>query len=229
MQLLAGMDATGATFSNDSSDPECPICLGPFTEPKILFCGHITCRVCLLTWIEAQDLLHVGCPLCRHPMLEMFAFARDDDDSRGVDSLPTHHVIRATARGKIEITPDMCSGCEDLLCRSRRSRLSRRSRHPDCPGQDAKNSEAHARAALKDLSDQVQTMLVTTDKLEKCLKDRAAELRGEMDEDKIEDFQQNFDLLMKPIDGQLRSVLLTHRQLLQSMGDSHQYVAIVFH
>ncbi|PVD24044.1 hypothetical protein C0Q70_14513, partial [Pomacea canaliculata] len=218
--MRESMDVTQATFSADSNEPECPICLGPFTEPKIMLCGHITCRGCLITWVTTQ-LRQVGCPLCRHPMFQ-FLLVNEPEDfvALVVDCLPTEHVIMATARGKHDVTPDTCSGCEGLLC------MWRSSPHPQCPGQDVQNTEADARAAMNDLTNMVQVMMEKSNKLQKHVMAMEAEFRCLVDVKEIEEEVQaqtwHFFNWLKTENEKLRSVLFTHQHRLKRMRDSHQ-------
>ncbi|PVD24035.1 hypothetical protein C0Q70_14504 [Pomacea canaliculata] len=197
------MDTTQATFSAD--DPECAICLGPFTEPKIMFCGHILCRGCLITWVTAQRR-EVFCPLCRNDVLDIPIINKTEDFiSFEVDCLPTDHVIMATARGKHDVTPDTCSGCEGLLCRWRTAP------HPQCPGQDVQNTEADARAAVNDLSDKVEMMIEGQEAEAEFLVDMS-KIEGE-----VQDRTRDSVSWLKTETGKLCSVLFSHQHLLQRM------------
>ncbi|KAH7713961.1 tripartite motif-containing protein 2 [Aphelenchoides avenae] len=47
---------------------ECPICLEPFREPKILGCGHCVCKNCLTKLVTGSPL-SATCPECREVSL----------------------------------------------------------------------------------------------------------------------------------------------------------------
>ena len=46
---------------------ECPVCMEPYKQPKLLHCGHSVCCVCLekLTYRQQQHI-YVECPVCRN-------------------------------------------------------------------------------------------------------------------------------------------------------------------
>ena len=47
---------------------ECSVCYVLFTKPKLLPCGHLLCRHCLVSWMEIQE--EALCPLCRCAIIE---------------------------------------------------------------------------------------------------------------------------------------------------------------
>ena len=57
------MTPTMATASVpvEADDKECPVCHELFTDPKLLPCGHLLCRHCLISWLQSKE----HCPLCR--------------------------------------------------------------------------------------------------------------------------------------------------------------------
>lgn len=61
---LTGMDTVEAPLLATCDKPECPICLSQFTEPnQIMFCGHIICRPCLVTYgCSHVRGVEAGCP-----------------------------------------------------------------------------------------------------------------------------------------------------------------------
>ena len=46
----------------------CPVCLDPYTQPRLLSCFHIYCQKCLDSMVirDRQGQLSVTCPKCRH-------------------------------------------------------------------------------------------------------------------------------------------------------------------
>ncbi|XP_025079839.1 E3 ubiquitin-protein ligase TRIM32-like [Pomacea canaliculata] len=225
------MDATQEPLLTNCDKPECPVCLSPFTEPKIMFCGHVICRVCLITWVEARGV-SAGCPLCRHRILVMQPpdLQRMEHLAEYVaDSLPTHHIIKATARGTVDITPDTCLRCENLICSSSSSP------HPNCTGpRDAQNAdqrEAEALDIVNDLSHKLQMMVEWTDYFQDFLLDIVTALRGlVVVNDRVSQLKDQSLQFLTFFQGKItecRTVLLTHQHLLEIMRDSRQVVATI--
>ena len=52
-----------AVALDEPSHMECTVCHEHFTLPKLLPCGHLLCRHCLITWLKSQP--KANCPLCR--------------------------------------------------------------------------------------------------------------------------------------------------------------------
>ena len=57
-----------ASVPVEPNEEECSVCHEEFTEPKLLPCGHIMCRHCLLSWLKSQA--EAKCPLCRCAIVE---------------------------------------------------------------------------------------------------------------------------------------------------------------
>lgn len=57
------MATAAVTSSSTATERECPICAEPFSQPKLLQCGHILCAKCLLQWLEKNP--NASCPTCR--------------------------------------------------------------------------------------------------------------------------------------------------------------------
>ena len=55
-----------ASVPTEPNEKECSVCHEPFTEPKLLPCGHLMCHHCLLSWLKSQN----KCPLCRGQIVE---------------------------------------------------------------------------------------------------------------------------------------------------------------
>ena len=58
-------DVTMATAAalDEASNMECTVCHEHLTLPKLLPCGHLLCRHCLVSWLKSQP--EPNCPLCR--------------------------------------------------------------------------------------------------------------------------------------------------------------------
>ena len=52
-----------AVACDEPSNMECTVCHEHFTLPKLLPCGHLLCRHCLVSWLKSQP--EANCPLCR--------------------------------------------------------------------------------------------------------------------------------------------------------------------
>ena len=57
-----------ASVPVEPNEEECSVCHEQFTEPKLLPCGHLLCRHCLLSWLKSQA--EAKCPLCRCAIVE---------------------------------------------------------------------------------------------------------------------------------------------------------------
>ena len=95
----------------EPNSDECPVCHEDFTDPKILPCGHLVCRKCVLSWLEtAGD--EGECPLCRHPVLSPRQRGQDQHVS-AVDAFPTDHAITVTIESRKTLSsPDVCGACD---------------------------------------------------------------------------------------------------------------------
>ena len=59
---------TSPTVCFESNEDVCSTCHELFTEPKLLPCGHLLCRRCLVDWMKTQQ--EARCPLCRCAIIE---------------------------------------------------------------------------------------------------------------------------------------------------------------
>ncbi|PVD22044.1 hypothetical protein C0Q70_17847 [Pomacea canaliculata] len=88
---------------------ECAVCTNDFTKPKILPCGHLLCRQCVISWMDSKP--DAGCPLCRCPIVEQ----SDGSSSATVDALPTDFVMEALVESARVLSKDhLCCVCEDV-------------------------------------------------------------------------------------------------------------------
>ncbi|XP_025113082.1 E3 ubiquitin-protein ligase TRIM33-like isoform X2 [Pomacea canaliculata] len=88
---------------------ECAVCTNDFTTPKILPCGHLLCRECVISWMDSKA--DAGCPLCRCPIVEQ----SDGSSSATVDALPTDFVMEALVESARVLSKDhLCCVCEDV-------------------------------------------------------------------------------------------------------------------
>ncbi|XP_025114405.1 E3 ubiquitin-protein ligase TRIM33-like isoform X2 [Pomacea canaliculata] len=88
---------------------ECAVCTNDFTTPKILPCGHLLCRECVISWIDSKCA--AGCPLCRCPIVQQ----SDGSSSDTVDALPTDFVMEALVESARVLSKDhLCCVCEDV-------------------------------------------------------------------------------------------------------------------
>ncbi|PVD22013.1 hypothetical protein C0Q70_17816 [Pomacea canaliculata] len=98
-----------ASMMAEAHDRECPVCTSDFTTPKILPCGHLLCRECLITWMDSK--FDAGCPLCRCPIVEQ----SDGSSCDTVDALPTDFVMEALVESARVLSKDhLCCVCEDV-------------------------------------------------------------------------------------------------------------------
>ncbi|PVD22042.1 hypothetical protein C0Q70_17845 [Pomacea canaliculata] len=88
---------------------ECAVCTNDFTTPKILPCGHLLCRECVISWMDSKP--DAGCPLCRCPIVKQ----SDGSSSDTVDALPTDFVMEALVESARVVSKDhLCCVCEDV-------------------------------------------------------------------------------------------------------------------
>lgn len=215
-----------------SASTDCPICLDILTEPTIIPCGHVICRTCLVAWLQARQTA-IKCPLCRYPILGEDE-TPDDFQMRLLavtvaDDLPTHLVVKAIARGRHDVTPDTCSGCEGLLC------ASHDTRHLLCPGpQDPEQTskrQYQARITFQVLSEKLRHLADQMAKVQasiKAMKDFFVGLVHHRETDKM--MRSHAVLLVDSLQkqaGQLCTIILTHQHLMEGLNVSHHIVATI--
>ena len=117
-----------ASVSVESNEMECAICHEQFTDPKLLPCGHLLCRLCLLSWLQSQ--VDAKCPLCHCIIMEPGEQAGKSVEDV-VDGFPTDYVMAALVESQQLLNKDhvckacvsqaatsLCLNCGDLLCSS---------------------------------------------------------------------------------------------------------------
>ena len=123
-------DVTMATAAvlDEPSNMECTVCHEHLTLPKLLPCGHLLCRHCLVSWLKSQP--EANCPLCRSAIvnnkkrkgrsLENIAdgFPTDLAMAALVEAdrlLSKQHACRVCVN---EAAVSMCLTCMDMFCQS---------------------------------------------------------------------------------------------------------------
>ena len=111
---------------DEPSDMECTVCHEHFTLPKLLPCGHLLCRHCLISWLKSQPEAH--CPLCRSVIVD--PKERKDRSLEDIaDGFPTDLAMAALVEADRLLSKQqvccvcvnvaaasMCLNCGDMLC-----------------------------------------------------------------------------------------------------------------
>ena len=112
----------------EPNEIECSICRNLFTEPKLLPCGHLLCRQCLVSWMKTRK--EALCPFCRCVIIET--------KQRGLRSLqdiadgfPTDLAMKELVEAQRLLSKghhccicedvaatSLCLNCGDLLCKA---------------------------------------------------------------------------------------------------------------
>ena len=117
-----------AVACDEPSNMECTVCHEHFTLPKLLLCGHLLCRQCLVSWLKSQP--EANCPLCRCAIV-------DPKERKGrslediADGFPTDLAMAALVEADRLLSKQhvccvcvnvaavsMCLTCGDMLCQS---------------------------------------------------------------------------------------------------------------
>ena len=117
-----------AVACDEPSDMECTVCHEHFTLPKLLPCGHLLCRHCLVSWLKSQP--EAKCPLCRCAIVEPHE-RKDRSLEDTADGFPTDLTMAAlveadrllskqhACRVCVNVTAvSMCLTCGDMFCQS---------------------------------------------------------------------------------------------------------------
>ncbi len=101
----------------------CPVCLQPFTQPKLLpVCGHTFCLQCLQK-LPPSTPKSVRCPLCRQQSPLPISGIQGFPDDRTARNLMDHLQSRSSSLNCYRVCPfhskeykHFCKGCEHALC-----------------------------------------------------------------------------------------------------------------
>ena len=117
-----------AVACDEASNMECTVCHEHFTLPKLLPCGHLLCRHCLVSWLKSQP--EANCPLCRCAIVD-----RKERKGRSLediaDGFPTDLAMAALVEADRLLSKQhvccvcvnvaavsMCLTCGDMFCQS---------------------------------------------------------------------------------------------------------------
>ena len=117
-----------AVARDEPSDMECTVCHEHFTLPKLLPCGHLLCRHCLVTWLKSQP--EAKCPLCGFTIVELHEL-KDRSLEDIADGFPTDLAMAALVEADRLLSKQhacrvcvnvaavsMCLTCGDMFCQS---------------------------------------------------------------------------------------------------------------
>ena len=119
--------ATAAVL-DEPSNMECTVCHEHLTLPKLLPCGHLLCRHCLVSWLKSQP--EAKCPLCRSAIVnnKKRKFRALENIA---DGFPTDLAMAALVEADHLLSKEhvccvcvnvaavsMCLNCGDMLCQS---------------------------------------------------------------------------------------------------------------
>ena len=101
-----------ASVPTEPSEKECSVCHEPFTEPKLLPCGHLMCRHCLLSWLKSQK--DAKCPLCRGQIMEAEVRGKKSLEEIA-DGFPTDLAMKMVVDADRVLNKEhSCCVCEDV-------------------------------------------------------------------------------------------------------------------
>ena len=116
-----------ASVPVEADDKECPVCHELFTDPKLLPCGHLLCRHCLISWLQSKAQAH--CPLCRCVIVDPEERTSGKSLEDIADGFPTDLAMSALVEGQQLLSKNhvcracvtqnatsICLTCRDLLC-----------------------------------------------------------------------------------------------------------------
>ena len=117
-----------AAALDEPSNMECTVCHEHFTLPKLLPCGHLLCRHCLVSWLKSQP--EANCPVCRCAIV-------DPKERKGrslediADGFPTDLAMAALVEADRLLSKQhvccvcvnvaavsLCLNCGDMFCLS---------------------------------------------------------------------------------------------------------------
>ena len=117
-----------AVARDEPNDMKCVSCHEHFTLPKILPCGHLLCRHCVVTTLQSQP--KASCLLCQYPIVD--PKKRKGKSVRDIaDGFPTDLAMAALVEADRLLSKQhvccvcvnvaavsMCLNCGDMLCQS---------------------------------------------------------------------------------------------------------------
>ena len=116
-----------ASVPVEADDKECPVCHELFTDPKLLPCGHLLCRHCLISWLQSKAQEH--CPLCRCVIVDPEERTGGKSLEDIADGFPSDLAMAALVESQQLLSKDnpcqscvaetatsLCLNCNDLLC-----------------------------------------------------------------------------------------------------------------
>lgn len=115
-----------ATAETGGEERECPVCSELFACPKILLCGHVICRSCVISWLKVST--EAQCPLCRCLMVDT-GKRLDKTCEQLADILPTDLAMEALVESEVrlkqqqtclvhdgEAAVSLCLDCNEMFC-----------------------------------------------------------------------------------------------------------------
>ena len=125
---LSTESMASASLSDGHDDLECSVCRELFTEPKLLPCGHLLCRHCLVDWMKIRR--GAGCPLCRCAIIEEEQRALQSLEDIA-DGFPTDLAMEELVEAQRLLNEGhdccvcedvaataLCLNCGDMLCKA---------------------------------------------------------------------------------------------------------------
>ncbi|XP_070174152.1 E3 ubiquitin/ISG15 ligase TRIM25-like [Littorina saxatilis] len=116
-----------ASLSVEPDEMECSVCHEHFKEPKVLPCGHMLCRHCLVSWLQSQN--EALCPLCRCPMIDEKNIKSGNSLADIADNFVTDRAMGALVEARRLLSEQhvccvcdnvaavsMCMDCRDMFC-----------------------------------------------------------------------------------------------------------------
>ena len=116
-----------ASVPVEADDKECPVCHELFADPKLLPCGHLLCRHCLISWLQSKAQAH--CPLCRCVIVDPEERTGGKSLENIADGFPTDLAMAALVESQQLLSKDhpcescvtetatsICLNCNCFLC-----------------------------------------------------------------------------------------------------------------
>ena len=116
-----------ASVPVEADDKECPVCHELFADPKLLPCGHLLCRHCLISWLQSKAQAH--CPLCRCVIVDPEERTGGKSLENIADGFPTDLAMAALVESQQLLSKDhpcescvtetatsVCLNCNCFLC-----------------------------------------------------------------------------------------------------------------